>query len=357
MKIKFSQFIFTFLICFSFVGFIFAQTKPVALKFDEFDDTSGDQFYPYDGINLSQRIDRLVKQAKKDRRVKIYIIYYRARQLNERDVYKIQNWADSTKNDVIYKANLDYEVVITIDGGYRENNTLEYWIVPKNAEPPKPSPTFDKSESVVCKEVRVYSDADNDKTINFTARTSYPPKAGEAFQWKVSAGDIIAGQGTNKITVDLKNVSDKHITASAETNDLPYLCPKLGYQIVDLNNKKPLQIDSAVRYNYSDLSARMEALRQSLGNDPIAKGYIIVYAARNGGTRDMERAIRSVQRIFTFLSLDPNRYTVVRGGYRDYDTVDTWLLQPGDTPPQPTPTVDSKFINVPKQTQKVSKRK
>jgi hypothetical protein len=359
MKVKFSQFIFALLICFIFIGFIFAQTKLIPLKFDEFIDVSSDYFYPSYEMNLSQRIERLVKQVRKNRRVKIYIIYYRARQLNDGDIRKIENWAEDTKNNVIDKANLDYETVLTIDGGYRENNTLEYWIAPKNAELPKPSPTFDKSESIVCKEVGVYSDTekfDKDKTISFSARTSYPPKTGEVFQWEISAGEIITGQGTNNITVDLRNVSDKHITASAETNDLPYSCPKIGYTVADLA-KKPLQIDSAVRYNYSDLSARMEALRIGLGNNPIAKGYIIVYAARNGGTRDMERAIKSVQRIFAFLALDPNRYTIVRGGYRDYNTVDTWLLQPSDAMPQPTPTVDNKFINVPKQTKKAVRRK
>ncbi len=356
MKIKLTI-IFLFYLIFS--AQTFAQTKSVALKFDEFDDASGDQYYPYDGINLSQRIESLVKQAKKDRNVKIYIIYYRARQLNKSDENKIENWAERSKNDVIYQAHLDYEIVMTLDGGYRENNMLEYWIAPKNAEPPKPSPTFDKSESVVCKEIRVYSDTskfDKDKTINFSAGTSYNSKAGELFQWKVSVGEIITGQGTNNITVDLRNVSDKHITASAESDDLPYSCPKLGYTIADLANK-PLQIDSAVRYNYSDLSARMDALRVALGNDPIAKGYIIVYANRDRGAADMERAIRSVQRIFAFLALDPNRYTIVRGGYRDYDTVDTWLLQPGDTPPQPTPTVDSRFINIPQKMKKSVKRK
>lgn len=356
MKIKLTL---SFLLCLIFSAQTFAQTKPVALKFDEFTDVSDDYFYPSYEINLSQRIERLVKQARKNRRVKIYIIYYRARQLNDADVRKIENWADDTQNNVIDKANFDHETVLTINGGYRENNTLEYWIAPKNTEPPKATPTFEKSEAIVCKEVRVSSDInkyDKEESINFSATTTYPPEMGEVFRWKVSAGEIIAGQGTNAIIVDLKNVSDKHITASAENDDLPDSCPKLGYTIADLA-KKPLQIDSAVRYNYSDLSARMDALRVALSNDPLAKGYIIVYANRDRGTADMERAIRSVQRIFAFLQLDRNRYTIVRGGYRDADTVDTWLLQPGDTLPQPTPTVDNRFINIPKQTKKAVRRK
>jgi hypothetical protein len=359
MKAKFSQFIFILLICFSFFSFNLSQTKFTALKFDEFGDSSNDQLFEFNEINLSQRIERLAKQVKKQRGVKVYIIYYRARQLNDQQVNKAENWAGRTEYTVTYEANLKFEDVVSINGGYKERNTLEYWIAPKNAAPPKSSPTFDKSEAVVCKEVRVFSDTDrfnNYKTINFSAGTSFTTETGEAFRWKVSAGEITAGQGTNKITVDLKNVDDKHITASAEIDGLPFSCPKVGYTTVNLI-KKPIQIDSAVRYNYSDLSARMEALRIALSNDPISKGYIIIYANRERGATGMERAIRSVKRIFSFLGLNPNRYTIIKGGYRDYDTVDTWLLQPGDTPPQPSPTVDSRFINFSKQTKKAVRRK
>jgi hypothetical protein len=38
------------------------------------------------------------------------------------------------------------EKVVLIDGGFRENLEIEIWIVPKNAEPPKPSPTVNPKD-------------------------------------------------------------------------------------------------------------------------------------------------------------------------------------------------------------------
>jgi len=34
------------------------------------------------------------------------------------------------------------EDIVFINGGFRENLTVEFWLVPKNAEPPEPTPTL-----------------------------------------------------------------------------------------------------------------------------------------------------------------------------------------------------------------------
>ncbi|MBV8857759.1 MAG: hypothetical protein JOZ02_12560, partial [Acidobacteria bacterium] len=36
--------------------------------------------------------------------------------------------------------------IVTVDGGYREELTVELWVVPSGATPPAASPTVDPSE-------------------------------------------------------------------------------------------------------------------------------------------------------------------------------------------------------------------
>lgn len=38
------------------------------------------------------------------------------------------------------------EAIVLIDGGFREEHTLENWIVPNSAKPPKPTPTLTKKD-------------------------------------------------------------------------------------------------------------------------------------------------------------------------------------------------------------------
>jgi protein involved in sex pheromone biosynthesis len=135
------------LLVFSFQAF--AQQNNRALKFDEFDD-SQENFYSLEEISLTERIKRFVTQIKKERGKKIYIIYYRARITAGSSQYKISNWAERTKTEIIASSKLTYDDVFVVDGGYREKNTLEYWIAPKSSEPPKATPTFSKDETFTC---------------------------------------------------------------------------------------------------------------------------------------------------------------------------------------------------------------
>lgn len=60
MKVKFSQFIFAVLICFSFYNFAFGQEKSIAFKFDEYsekDDANLDA--------LTKKTKQFAKQLKK----------------------------------------------------------------------------------------------------------------------------------------------------------------------------------------------------------------------------------------------------------------------------------------------------
>ena len=347
MKFKLTIKIFLPYLCLSLlIPTIFAQEKPKALKFDEFYTSVKNQFYVYEEISVSQRTERFITQLKKERGVKVYIIYYQAR-LTDRFDGKIAYQADQIKYDVQNKTRISYKDIILVDGGYREKNTLEFWIAPKNAEPPEPTPTFENSESFVCPQIDVYSDSlgfYENGNVSFSVPTGdLKSVENPEFKWKVSAGEIIEGQGTNKIKVNLKNSETKRVTAFAEVGGLPLPCEKVGFLTIDVSSKA-YQVDHAERYNYSDLSARMDNLAITLSSYPTAKGYIIVYASRKGGTKNMERAIQSIKNIYKFMKRDMSRITIVRGGFREYDTVDSWILFEGAEPPTPTPTVDKKFV-------------
>lgn len=357
MKLKILQFIFALSICFSFFSFVSAQKNSVALKFDEFDDASNIQFYPFEELTLSQRIERFIRQIKQERGIKVYLIYYRARKENNLNSSKSSSWAVETSSEIRYKTKLKDEDIISIDGGYKERNTIEYWIVPKNAEPPKPTPSFDKSESFDCPSINVYADAlqfDKTKSINFSVSDYYLDKIENLkFLWKVSAGKIIEGQGQEKIKVDLTDTNVKRITAFVEVDGLPYPCEKVGFSTIEVG-KKPYLVVEAERYNSSELSAMIDGFMMQIYDDPTLKGYIIIYAGRNGGTKEMVRAIVSVRRMFAFRRYDLSRVTILRGGFREYNTVDMWVVPEGAELPTATPTVNEKFVVLPKQAKKSS---
>jgi hypothetical protein len=100
----------------------------VARKFDE--------FRPDEGENLKVRCDNFAYYLKEEVGARGYIIFYRGGRrpyngyhLLARD-YMANAWRSLTNK------------IEPVFGGYRELNTMELWIVPEGAQPPKATPTY-----------------------------------------------------------------------------------------------------------------------------------------------------------------------------------------------------------------------
>lgn len=356
------------LACFLFLAIsVNSQNKITALKFDEFSIGSDNFYYPFEEVKLSDRIERFIKQIKKERAVKVHIIYYQPRVLYKNLQYRVRYQADFTKTEITYKTKLESDDVNVINGGRRENPTLEYWIVPQNAEPPTPTPTFAESESFVCPNVYIVEDRfkfHETHLLDFYVPTYDINQSDDSsidtrkisYEWKVSAGEILDGEGKSRIKVKINDPDTKRITVFVKVKGLSFPCETNAVLTVESGNE-PYLIDRAEHYNFSDLAARLDAFLVTLMDNPTLKGYVVVYANRNTGTRDMERGIRSVRNYLGYRNFDLSRITIVRGGFREYSTVDSWIIPPGAEPPAPTPTVDNKFITLPVKNKKKAVRK
>ena len=337
---------------------VYAQTKSAVLKFDEFTDSSLDgSVYPFESVSLSQRIGRLVNQLKRERGTKrVFIIYYRARKTDYQNKDQVRWWADQTKWEVQQGARLAEENVILIDGGYREANTLEYWIAPKNSEPPQATPTFDKSEALVCPDLSIQQEEIQfDKTTPVHFWLSVNPSVKLTYRWKISAGKIIQ-ENWSYIKVDLSEVQDKRITVFVEADGLPSGCEKIVFRDFTVGNQ-PHLFDSARRVHYSELAARLDGFLSFLYNHPSANGQIIVYADRSRGLREMSISIRSLRSYLAFRNFDLSRISIIEGGFREDNTIDMWVVPAGAPAPAPTPSVDNKFVIQTNKTQKTTRNR
>jgi len=357
MKLHFS--LIAFLI-FLLTAQIFAQEKPQALKFDEFDDVIENQFYSdRKEFTFRERVERFTKQLEKERGVTAYIVYYRAR-----ITYQTFEWQDfgnkvfAIRNQILYNERIKMKDVVIINGGYRENNSVEFWIVPENVELPAPTPAFNKWETYICPTIYVGNDTAPGETgtIRFSVRQDNFKGINEySLTWRVSAGEIVSGQKTNDIEVRLNDAAGKQITAYVEIGGLPFPCPKV-FSATAESNGKLYQADSFGVAANGDIKARMDSFFIELYNNPTAKGYIVIYGGRGEGNRDLVRRDTMIHNYLRFRNFDVSRVTIVRGGFRETVSTDLWLAF-DDAVPVATPTVDEKFIIVPKPAKKLRPRK
>lgn len=71
-------------------------------------------------------------------------------------------------------------------------------------------------------------DTDAGPTLKFIAKMDAASSAKVTFNWTVSAGNIIEGQGTAAITVDKTGFGGQPFTATVEVGGLPKDCPNLA---------------------------------------------------------------------------------------------------------------------------------
>jgi hypothetical protein len=185
--------------------------------------------------------------------------------------------------------------------------------------------------------------------ITFAADVSYGGSSALNYTWTVSppAARISRGENTPTIEVDTTGLGKQKVTAILVVDDGSgdRSCRQTAQASTDVLSPtpppvEPRKFDEFPNLAFDDQKARLDNLAIQMQNEPNAQGYIIVYAGRNSrpGTADRLGA-RARDYLVQQRGLDPSRFTVVNGGYRDSDYFELWIVPQGAQPPQPTPSV------------------
>jgi hypothetical protein len=115
-------------------------------------------------------------------------------------------------------------------------------------------------------------------------------------------------------------------------------------------------LDSFGNIPNGDTRGRLDYFLSELQKNPTAKGYVIIYGDRTAGGPSVESRVKLFKNHFTFRGFDSAPIDIVRGGYREETSGELWLAF-DDEKPVPTPTVDAKFVEIPKPARKPRPRR
>lgn len=225
-----------------------------------------------------------------------------------------------------------YNAAVTVESGPADNPLCTAFtstkVVVRNCPPPRP----------VCPNVSIYCpDVQQAGTpITFTASVSGgTPGVTPVFNWRVSAGQIVSGQGSPTITVDTAGLAGQPITATVEVAGYNLEC-RASCQAAVPAPPNPTMFDEIGEIQRDDEKARLDVFAIELQNSPGAQGYIIGYGGRNKrfGT-GQQRAQRARDYVVTTRGIDASRIVIVDGGTRATGSTQLWIVPPGATPPSP----------------------
>lgn len=181
--------------------------------------------------------------------------------------------------------------------------------------------------------------------ITFTARLG-DPSMNVTYNWSVSAGTIVEGQGTPNITVSTTGLGGRTVTATVEIGGVAPECPRTASASTDVVGKpeppKPVRINDFEARAFNDDKAQLDDFAVRLQGDPGSTGIIVVHAgsrSRNKLEADI-RANRSIDYLVNQrgISRDRLKAVVVETGTYEKLHLELWVVPTGATDMSDVPT-------------------
>jgi len=177
-----------------------------------------------------------------------------------------------------------------------------------------------------------------DQPLTFTSRYSggVPANITPVYNWTVSAGTIIEGQGTDTIKVDTKGLAGQTVRASLSMGGYTLECAADCAVSIPLPKRESRKFDDYLNIARNDEKARLDNFGIELQNDPTATGYVIVYPGPASKRRDVQDHFsRVIDYLVQSRQIDQSRIKTIEGRKKDQLRVELWIVPQGATPPNP----------------------
>lgn len=177
-----------------------------------------------------------------------------------------------------------------------------------------------------------------DQPVTFTsAVTGSLGNIAPTYNWTVSAGRIIEGQGTPSIKVDTVGLAGQTVQASLSLGGYTLDCSahcSIEFP-VPITCRKFDEFGEIAR---NDEKARLDNFAIELQRDPASRGYVIVYPGQQGRPSGVQlHSSRIVDYLVNSRGFDASRIITVIGPMRGEKMVELWSCPQNAKPPTPAP--------------------
>ena len=163
------------------------------------------------------------------------------------------------------------------------------------------------------------------------------PNIAPVYNWTVSGGKIISGEGKSSITVDTSGLAGQSVRATLTMGGYNALnCTATC--VVQIPPELPIcrKFDEFPAIARNDEKARLDNYAIELQNDPSATAYVIVYPGQRGKPGEVQQHItRVVDYLANSRGIDKRRTVTIIGPTRSELMVELWVCPQGARTPIP----------------------
>jgi len=226
-----------------------------------------------------------------------------------------------------------YQAVVEVDDGrYLDCVAFSSASVVVADCPPPPPQIICPNVTMSCPDA-----ASENAPVTFTATISGGSGGVRpTYNWTVSAGRIISGQGTRSITVDTAGLAGQTIRADLEVGGYGMRCPATCATSIPVVIKSR-KFDEYYDIARNDEKARLDNYAIQLQAEPGSHGYIFVYPSSRARANEAQaRARRISDYLVNSRGIDASRFTVTMAAAREDWLFELWIVPAGATPPTPS---------------------
>src|SRR5215212_833034 len=161
----------------------------------------------------------------------------------------------------------------------------------------------------------------------------YPTKP--EFKWKLSAGTITTGQGTEEIVVDSTGLGGQVVTVTVELSGVPQGC-KAASRATQVKGPAIVcffRFDEYGDLRFEDEKARLDNFAIQISKEPLSTGQILMVAGQETFENETrERLARAKSYLVNVRGMDPNRILTVDCGFTHDLSLRLFIIPAGVAP-------------------------
>jgi hypothetical protein len=158
------------------------------------------------------------------------------------------------------------------------------------------------------------------------------------YNWSISAGTIISGQGTAKILVNTEGLSGMFVTATVELKGLPAKCVSTASSSVEVIQAAQLVVSGTFTNGQELKNAVQKFIAATSFKDSSVTGTAFIYLYKKPSTTESAFKIfqDAVAGAFEYNKVLPYQYKIADGGAKNLSSYEFYLLAPGAKEPKPS---------------------
>ena len=163
-------------------------------------------------------------------------------------------------------------------------------------------------------------------------------KVNVTYNWSISAGTIISGQGTARILVDTKEASGMFITATVELGGLPAKCANTASASAEVIPGAQLIVSGTFTNGQELKNAVQKFIAASGFKDSANTGTAFIYLYKKPNTTESALKIfkDAISRAFDYNKILPDQYKIADGGTKKLAFYEMYLMQGAAKEPKPS---------------------